>query len=92
MKQADKPILHKNSVLALVFSIVLALIALASFKVGNPHPHSWLEEHLPCFWSLFAFGAAAIIICLSRWLARAGLEWNKAIYDEPIAPAEEDRV
>ena len=92
MKEQEKPILQKNSVLAVVLYVVLALIALVSLKVENPHPHSSLEAHLPFFWSFFAFFSAVIIMCLCKWLAKAGLEGTQNSYDQPLAPAEEEKV
>ena len=92
MKQTEKPVLQKNSVLAVGLYVVLGVIALLSLKVENLHPHSWLEAHLPFFWSFFAFFSAVVIICLSKWLAKAGLEGKDASYDQPIAPAEEDTL
>lgn len=92
MKQKDKPILHKNSVLSVVLYSVPALIALVSLKVENQHPHSWLEAHLPFFWSFFAFASAIVIICLCKWLAKAGLKGSEASYDQPLGPGEEEKL
>ncbi len=73
------------------FFAVLVVIAALSLVVENHHPHSWLEGHLPFFWSIFAFLAAVVIICLSRWLAKAGLEARPDCYDTPLCAPEEER-
>ncbi|NQS72225.1 MAG: hypothetical protein HQQ73_08745 [Desulfobulbaceae bacterium] len=90
MKQTGQNILQRGVFLALFYA-TLAGIAILSLVVENHHPHSWLEAHLPFFWSFFAFFAAIIIICLSKWLAKAGLEAKPGCYDLPLGPAEEKK-
>lgn len=90
MNPADKNSRMRRGLLWALFCALLAGIAGLSLGVENHHPHSWLEEHVPFFWSLFAFLAALVIICLSRWLARAGLEARPGCYDLPLA-AEDER-
>ncbi len=52
---------------------LLAVFAGATFFVDNDHAHTWAERHVPGFWSVFGFGAAAVIIGVARWLGRAGI-------------------
>ena len=37
--------------------VLLAVIAACSNLVDTHHAHTWVEQHVPCFWSLFGFAA-----------------------------------
>ena len=92
MKEARTPSMIQSGLFKAVLYALLAGIAALSLLVKNEHPHSWLEAHLPFFWSFFAFFSAVIIICLCKWLAKAGLEAPPACYDIPMPPAEEEKL
>jgi predicted tellurium resistance membrane protein TerC len=61
-------------IVVVVCYVLLALIAVASLLVDTHHAHSWVEQHVPAFWSLFGFTAAAVIIGVARWLGRSGIQ------------------
>lgn len=91
MKKANTPSPAKNGAVKATLFALLAGVAGLSLMVENQHPHSWLEAHLPFFWSFFAFFSAIILIGLSKWLAKAGLEAPPDCYDIPLPPSEEER-
>ncbi len=91
MKPEKTSMLAKTGVIRAVLYALLVAIAAASLMVENQHSHSWLEAHLPFFWSFFAFAAAIVLILVSKWLAKAGLEAPPDSYDFPLPPAEEEQ-
>ena len=69
---------------------LLAVFAGATFFVDNHHAHTWAERHVPCFWSVFGFGAAAVIIGVARWLGRSGIQTGPEVYGCPHSATCED--
>lgn len=60
----------------IIFSIVVW-----SMTVDTSHAHTWLEKHIPGFWSIFALVSVIVLIFFARWLARAGVEQEEGYYD-----------
>jgi hypothetical protein len=61
---------------------ILALVLIYSLYVDKSHAHTWVEQNLPFFWSLFGFGAAAIIIGVAYWFGHSGIMVRKDFYDD----------
>lgn len=61
---------------------ILALVLAFSMYVDKSHAHTWVEQNVPFFWSLFGFGAAAIIIMVAYWYGHSGIMARKDFYDE----------
>lgn len=70
--------------------VLLAVIAGASLTIDTHHAHTWVEQHVPFFWSLFGFAAAAIIIGVARWFGRSGIQAPADVYDRTLSLCEED--
>ncbi|MGE4558580.1 MAG: hypothetical protein AB7E77_00125 [Desulfobulbus sp.] len=68
---------------------LLAVIAVGSTQVDTHHAHTWVEQHVPCFWSLFGFAAAAIIIGAARWFGRSGIQAPTDFYTRTPSSEEE---
>lgn len=60
---------------------LLAVIAVSSTMIDTSHAHSWVEKHIPAYWSLFGFVAAVVIIAVAKWLGRSGLQVREDFYD-----------
>ncbi|MCL1980016.1 MAG: hypothetical protein FWG62_02945 [Proteobacteria bacterium] len=78
-----------KTVVTLCFAL-LAVIAVASLLVDTQHAHTWVEQHLPFFWSLFGFAATALIIGVARWFGRSGIQAPAEVYDRTLLPCEEE--
>lgn len=63
---------------------LLALIAVFASMVDKHHAHTWAEQHIPLFWSLFGFAAAAIIIGVAYWYGRSGIQARPDYYECPL--------
>lgn len=80
-----------KTVIALSF-VALGVIAVSSLLVDTRHAHSWVEQHVPFFWSLFGFAAASAIIGLARWFGRSGIQVPADIYDRTLTRICEDEA
>ena len=61
---------------------MLAIVLAYSLYVDTSHAHTWVEQNIPFFWSLFGFAAAAIIIGTAYWFGHSGIMARKDFYDE----------
>jgi len=81
---------HLRTVVVLCF-VLLGLVAGSSLLIDTHHAHTWVEQHVPFFWSFFGFGAAAVIIGVARWFGRSGIQAPTDFYARPTStPCEED--
>ena len=55
-----------------VMVCIVLLICIAAFAaaVDKHHAHTWVEQNIPFFWSIFGFCAAAALIGLPAGLVR----------------------
>jgi len=63
---------------------ILVFIVIFSMLVNRSHAHTWIEQNLAFFWSLFGFGAAAIIIGFTSWYGRSGIQARTNYYECPL--------
>lgn len=59
--------------LALVWVIV---------AVDNHHAHTWMEAHIPWFWSIFGVVAGLALIFFARWFGGSGIMTREDYYDD----------
>jgi hypothetical protein len=50
--------------------------------VDTSHAHTWVEKHIPGFWSIFGLVSCTVLIFFGRWLASAGIEREEDYYDD----------
>jgi len=60
---------------------ILAFVMAYSLYVDKSHAHTWVEQHIPFFWSVFGFLAAAAIIGFARWYGHSGIMTREDYYD-----------
>jgi len=61
---------------------LLAAVLAYSLYVDKSHAHTWVEQNVPFFWSLFGFAAAALIIGIAYWYGHSGIMARKDFYEE----------
>lgn len=61
---------------------LLALFLAYSMYVDKSHAHTWVEQHIPFFWSMFGFAAAAAIIGIAYWFGHSGIMARKDYYEK----------
>lgn len=71
---------HIKGVIWCCYGLLMAIAGFA-FVVDTSHAHSWVEQHIPAFWSIFGILAAGVIIVVARWLGQAGLQVRPDFYD-----------
>lgn len=79
----------RSKTVVTVCYVLLAVIAVGSTQVDTHHAHSWVEQNVPCFWSLFGFTAAAVIIGVARWFGRSGIQAPTDFYTRSQSSEEE---
>ena len=62
--------------------VLLAVIGLLSLLVDKEPAHTWAGKHIPFFWSVFGFVAAAAVIGIGRWAGHAGIRRREDYYDD----------
>jgi len=60
---------------------IFAATFLWSITVDTSHAHTWVEKHIPGFWSLFGIVSCIVLIFIARWLAQAGIAREDGYYD-----------
>jgi len=63
---------------------LLALVATFASMVDKSHAHTWVEQNIPVYWSLFGLVAAAVIIGIAYWYGRSGIQARTDYYDCPL--------
>lgn len=58
-----------------------AAIVIWSLTVDTSHAHTWVEQNIPGFWSIFGLVSAVVLIFVARWYARSGIEREEDYYD-----------
>lgn len=75
-------LLRHSRPIVLVFSLVLAALALGdALLLDKSHAHTW-PERIPAFWSLFGLLSCVVIIIVSKWFGHAGIMTREDYYDE----------
>ena len=60
----------------------LVFIMAYSLYVDKSHAHTWVEQNIPFFWSVFGFAAAAAIIGIAYWFAHSGIMVKEDYYEQ----------
>ena len=49
--------------------------------VDTHHAHTWMEAHIPGFWSFFTLLSCVVLIYFARWFGRSGIMTREDYYD-----------
>jgi hypothetical protein len=71
-----------QAIKAWCYILVAILIVWASIGVDTHHAHTWMEAHIPGFWSLFAILAGIVLIYFVRWFGNSGIMTREDYYDD----------
>ncbi len=61
---------------------ILAFVLAYSMYVDKSHAHTWVEQNIPFFWSIFGFAAAAAIIGIAFWFGHSGIMVREDYYEK----------
>ena len=63
-------------------SIGIAIMLVWSVvAVDTHHAHTWLEVHIPGFWSIFTLLSCVVLIYFAGWFGRSGITTREDYYD-----------
>jgi len=74
-------ILAKRKMMSAVLVTVIIGIFFWSLTVDTSHAHTWAEQHIPGFWSLFGIVSCIVLIFIARWFSNAGISRGEDYYD-----------
>lgn len=80
---------HLKPVIGVCIGLLICIVGFAMI-VDTSHAHTWVEKHIPFFWSLFGFAAAATIIGFTRWFGRSGIQAREDYYESPALTTSEE--
>jgi hypothetical protein len=64
------------------FYIAVAVMVVWSIVgVDTHHAHTWMEAHIPGFWSIFTLLSCAVFIYFARWFGSSGIMTREDYYD-----------
>jgi cytochrome bd-type quinol oxidase subunit 2 len=49
--------------------------------VDTHHAHTWMETHIPWFWSIFGVLCCLVLVYFARWFGRSGIMTREDYYD-----------
>ena len=47
----------------------------------NHHAHTWMEAHIPGFWSIFSILCCLVLIYFANWFGKSGIMTREDYYD-----------
>ncbi|MGW8193168.1 MAG: hypothetical protein ACWGOX_02795 [Desulforhopalus sp.] len=65
----------------LFYVLVGAILFWAAVAVDTHHAHTWMESHIPGFWSIFAILSCFVLIYFARWFGKSGIMTREDYYD-----------
>lgn len=71
-----------QTVIRLCYAVLALLVVWDALFVDKHHAHTWVEHHIPGFWSVFGFVACVLIIIVSKWYGHLGIMTREDYYDE----------
>ena len=64
------------------FYICIAVMLVWSVVgVDKHHAHTWMEAHIPGFWSLFGLLSCVVLIYFAGWFGKSGVMTREDYYD-----------
>ncbi len=73
---------ERHSTVKICFYIFIALMLVWTIVgVDMHHAHTWMEAHIPGFWSIFALVSCIVLIYFSRWFGKSGIMTREDYYD-----------
>jgi len=70
--QTTKTFFYIGIAVMLIWSVV---------GVDKHHAHTWVEAHIPGFWSLFGLLSCVVLIYFAGWFGKSGVMTREDYYD-----------
>lgn len=72
---------NRKSVKAWCVIAIALMLVWSVFGVDTHHAHTWLEKHIPGFWSIFCILSCLVLIFFARWFGGSGVMTREDYYD-----------
>ncbi|THB78574.1 MAG: hypothetical protein D6B25_03750 [Desulfobulbaceae bacterium] len=66
----------------LIFFGTIGGVVIWSLTTDTSHGHSWVEKHIPAFWSIFGFISCLVLIFFARWFSDSGIRKGDDYYGD----------
>jgi hypothetical protein len=70
-----------QTVRILFYILVAAMLVWTVVGVDTHHAHTWMEAHIPGFWSIFGILSCLVLIYFARWFGKSGIMTREDYYD-----------
>lgn len=61
---------------------IAIILIWSTVSVDKHHAHTWMEMHIPIFWSLFGLTSCVVLIYFARWFGKSGIMTREDYYDK----------
>ncbi|TKB23620.1 hypothetical protein FCL47_21475 [Desulfopila sp. IMCC35006] len=60
---------------------IAVMLVWSVVAVDTHHAHTWMEAHIPGFWSIFTLLSCVVLIYFARWFGKSGIMTREDYYD-----------
>jgi len=72
---------RQQTVTRLCYTAVALMLVWTVIGVDTHHAHTWMEAHIPGFWSIFTILCCLVLIYFAGWFGRSGVMTEEDYYD-----------
>jgi len=72
---------RQNTVRAYCYIGIGIILVWSIAGVDLHHAHTWMEAHIPGFWSIFGVLSCFVLIYFARWFGKSGIMTREDYYD-----------
>ena len=70
-----------QTVRVLFYILIAVMLVWTVLGVDTHHAHTWMEAHIPGFWSIFTILSCFVLIYFARWFGKSGIMTREDYYD-----------
>ena len=70
-----------QTVRALFYILIGAMLIWTMVGVDTHHAHTWMEAHIPGFWSIFGILSCLVLVFFAVWFGKSGIMTREDYYD-----------
>ena len=60
---------------------IAVMLVWSAVGINKHHAHTWMEAHIPGFWSLFGLLSCVVLIYFAGWFGKSGVMTREDYYD-----------
>lgn len=70
-----------QTVRILFYILIAVMVVWTVVGVDTHHAHTWMEAHIPGFWSIFGILSCLVLIYFANWFGKSGIMTREDYYD-----------